>query len=147
LHVLVIIDVNETNTYSSSGQSVENFDVPLFRAKPLLNVCWKNEDNDVEKEVENNVWLDTSAPFARLHREQIFTDEQLEVVKHEFVEDWEEYFQIPFTQSLMRLSLLKFMPYVLMIVSSLPQQIFYLIPCKIASGAYSALQDAEHQCH
>ncbi|KHD07702.1 hypothetical protein PN36_26480 [Candidatus Thiomargarita nelsonii] len=26
LHVLVIIEVNETNTYSSSGQSVENFD-------------------------------------------------------------------------------------------------------------------------
>ncbi|KHD07701.1 hypothetical protein PN36_26475 [Candidatus Thiomargarita nelsonii] len=47
-------------------------------------------------------YVETHAAFARLHREQIFTDEQFEVVKHEFVEDWEEYFQIPFTQSLMQ---------------------------------------------
>lgn len=46
-------------------------------------------------------YVETHAAFARLHREQIFTNEQFEIVKHEFVDDWKTYFQIPFTQPLM----------------------------------------------
>ncbi len=47
-------------------------------------------------------YVEAHAAFARLHREQVFSDEQFEIVKREFVEDWEGYFQIPFTQRLMQ---------------------------------------------
>lgn len=46
-------------------------------------------------------YVEAHAAFARLQRERIFTNEQFERVKREFVEDWEAYFQIPFTQPLM----------------------------------------------
>jgi predicted nucleic acid-binding protein len=46
-------------------------------------------------------YVETHAAFARLYREQILTLDQFERVKRDFVEDWEAYFQIPFTQSLM----------------------------------------------
>lgn len=45
-------------------------------------------------------YVEAHAAFARLHRERIFTNEQFERVKSEFVEDWDAYFQIPFTQPL-----------------------------------------------
>ncbi len=34
-------------------------------------------------------YVEAHAAFARLHRERIFTNEQFERVKREFVEDWE----------------------------------------------------------
>ena len=73
-------------------------------------------------------YVETYAAFARLHREQIFTDEQFEIVKHEFVEDWEAYFQIPLTQSVRQRAaqLAEIVPYVLMIVFSLLRLIFCL---------------------
>lgn len=47
-------------------------------------------------------YVEAHAAFARLHREQVLNNEQFETVKREFAEDWENYFQIPFTQPLMQ---------------------------------------------
>ncbi len=47
-------------------------------------------------------YIEVHAAFARLHREQVLTDEQFEIVKREFAEDWDNYFQIPVTQPLLQ---------------------------------------------
>jgi hypothetical protein len=59
-----------------------------------------------------------------LHREQVLNNEQFETVKREFAEDWENYFQIPFTQPLMQRAAELAEAYVLMIVFTLQLPIF-----------------------
>lgn len=39
-------------------------------------------------------FVEARAAFARLHREGIFNDKQWEVVKGEFIQDWNDYVQI-----------------------------------------------------
>jgi predicted nucleic acid-binding protein len=47
-------------------------------------------------------YVEAQAAFARLHREQMFTTAELEIVTNEFEEDWTNYFQVPVPQPLLR---------------------------------------------
>jgi predicted nucleic acid-binding protein len=47
-------------------------------------------------------YVEAQATFARLHREQMFTTEELEIITSEFEEDWLKYFQVPVSQSLLQ---------------------------------------------